>query len=563
MATAPDPDEVLRSTKRKENLQRISRLLISGGTTLLREIFDLIFPPSNLPAILKNPATEKQLRSAKLTKPQWDCLYPSPGVYGKSADFDVTLLFRLLRTICNLTPPTTGWDALPTSTDHSLAADLARIKYYRNTVYGHVNQSMEITDDEFLPLWQDLSEALVRIAGQISPSKKRGWQMAILDFLRNPLTAEDERNAQELREWYRNDIEVKEFIAELKSTTKEMQDSMERLETSLKVVDRGIEDNTQLLEEKVGGLETTVREEAQDIKDQLGEMRQSMDRLSSFVGVSQTTAARVRLQIDCETISGPGPQGGSTSDIEVASQEQEPGLPVQGMSMIPITSHMRKADPRFPTAQQILNLAASKYLETIDPSKPEELNGLVYYLQEVRNVLIVDTHSGSLIITVECRSLEILDELWYDYCNGVLNEMVQKFLVTEEVLKEVGVIEVKLTTTILEEDYRACREYLLQHSVAISHDSKHGKVDPRRRRNDGEPSWYDKAVNMDYQEEVMQIPKDKVGLIIGTRGRRKKEIMEKSGVKKFIIREDQVHLGGREEQRANAKRIIDMILKIN
>ena len=48
MATAPDPDEVLRSTRGKENFQRISRLLISGGTTLLREIFDLILPPSNL-----------------------------------------------------------------------------------------------------------------------------------------------------------------------------------------------------------------------------------------------------------------------------------------------------------------------------------------------------------------------------------------------------------------------------------------------------------------------------------------------------------------------------------
>jgi len=109
--------------------------------------------------------------------------------------------------------------------------------------------------------------------------------------LTNPLTAEDERNAQELREWYRNDIEVKEFIAELNSTIKEMQDGMERLETSsLKVVDRGIEDNAQLLEEKVKGLQTTVREEAQDIKDQLGEMHQSIDRLSSFAGASQTTA---------------------------------------------------------------------------------------------------------------------------------------------------------------------------------------------------------------------------------------------------------------------------------
>ena len=258
--------------------------MISGGTTLLREIFDLTLPPSNLPTILKNPATEKTLRSTKLTKPQWDCLYPSPGVYGKSTDFDVTLLFKLLRTICNLIPPATGWDALPTGTDHSLAADLARIKYYRNSVFGHVNQSMEITDDQFLVLWQDISEVLVRIAGQINPPTKPQWQVAIFNFLRNPLTAEDERNVEELLEWYRNDTEVKESIGELKATIEKVQDGMARLETSLKDVD-----NTQLIQEKVGGLETAVREETQDIKDQLGEMHQSIDRLSSSAGASQTT----------------------------------------------------------------------------------------------------------------------------------------------------------------------------------------------------------------------------------------------------------------------------------
>ena len=215
-----DPDEILRSTKGKQNFHRVTRLLITGGTSLLREIFDQRCPPSNLPTTLQNPATENQLKTAKLTKPHWDCLYPSPGVYGKSTDFDVTLLFRLLRTICNLTPPATGWDALPTSTDHSLAADLATIKYYRTSVYGHVSQSMEISDDQFPGLWQDISEVLVRIAGQISPTKKTEWQVAISNFLRNPLTAEDEKNVQELLEWYRNDMEVKEPIGELKQRLK-------------------------------------------------------------------------------------------------------------------------------------------------------------------------------------------------------------------------------------------------------------------------------------------------------------------------------------------------------
>ena len=112
-----------------------------------------------------------------------------------------------------------------------------------------------------------------------------------------------------------------------------------------------------------------------------------------------------------------------------------------------------------PTIQDVLNLAAHKYLQTIDPSKPEDLNGFVYYLEKVRKVLIVDTQSGSLIITVECSSQEILDGLWEDYCAGYLCEMAQKFLITEELLEELGLTEVKLTTTIPEEDYRTCLEY--------------------------------------------------------------------------------------------------------
>ena len=225
-----DPGDELRSTAGKANFQRLSRLLISGGTCLLREIFDGICPPFNLPTILSNPATKKLLKGAKLTKPQWDCLYPSPGMYGRSTDFDVTLLFRLLRTICNLAPPAMGWDVLPAPVDHSLTAELARIKYYRNTVYGHVKQDMEVTDDQFPSLWQEISGALVGVAGQISHAKKTEWQGAIDKFLTDPLTEEDERNVEELIRWYNNDVEVKKSIEGLKTTTEE---GINRLEVGL------------------------------------------------------------------------------------------------------------------------------------------------------------------------------------------------------------------------------------------------------------------------------------------------------------------------------------------
>ncbi|KAL9959087.1 hypothetical protein ACROYT_G036170 [Oculina patagonica] len=532
MAVAPDPDEVLRSTRAKGNFQRLARLLISGGTTLLREVFDQICPPRNLPTILKNPATEKQLKAAKLTKPQWDCLNPSPGVYGKSEDCDVTLLFKLLRTICNLTPPTMGWDVLPTTTDHRLGADLARIKYYRNSVYGHVNQNMELADDEFPSLWQNVTKALVRIAGQISPTKKH----------EDPLTAEDERNVQELLKWYENDTDVKQSIEKFKTST---QEGIERLEKRLIDVQEGLEGTVHVIEETgqfvenavqeeakgikdqlgeelktatqraqglvleeaqdikgqleglgeltqnvqclvldeaqdikdqlEGELKTTaqkfqslVRDEAQEIKDKLDEVHQSIDGLRSTAGSSQASEVQIRVRMNCEAIPGPGPRGGA-SEMVTTSPEPQPSVqsataPYQqqaASSMAPFSGE-NVPYTALPPTQEVLNFIAHKYFQGVDTSKPEELNGFLRYLREVRNVLVLDAKQGSLIITLECSSLEILDKLWKDYCLGHLDEMAEKFLVTEEVRSKFRLTTVKLTTTIQVEEYTACRQYLIQ-----------------------------------------------------------------------------------------------------
>ena len=115
----------------------------------------------------------------------------------------------------------------------------------------------------------------------------------------------------------------------------------------------------------------------------------------------------------------------------------------------------------FPTTQAILNLVASNYLANFNPSTREELNDFVQYLLEVRKVLIVGTHSGSLIIKVKCSTLKILEDLWDDYCSGYLNEMAQKHLVTEEILKELGLTELILTTSISDDNYRECKKYFL------------------------------------------------------------------------------------------------------
>lgn len=231
MASLADAEEALHSTRAKANFQRLTRLLMCGGLRLLRDTFDSIHSPADLPLRLSDPSIQAQLRGARLTRPEWDCLNPSPGVYGKSTDFDITLIFRLLRTICNLTPPSgpRGWDDLPNNSDHSLEADLVRIKYYRNEVYGH-SKTMEITDTKFNDLWGKISEALMRIAAAISHEKKDEWKKSIDDFLVNALTPEEERYIEELDTWYKQDMDVKSEVEEFKTQMGDFKEGQKKMQ---------------------------------------------------------------------------------------------------------------------------------------------------------------------------------------------------------------------------------------------------------------------------------------------------------------------------------------------
>ena len=210
-------EEALRSTSPKANFHRLTRLVMRGGVQLLRETLDAIHPPVDLPLRLADPAIQARLKRTRLTQGERACLYPSPGVYGESKDFDITLIFKLLRTICSLTPPPgpRGWDDLPKRSDHTLVADLVRMKYYREEIYGNF-PTMEISDIDFIRLWEEISEALLRIATNISHAKRDEWQKFIDDLLLNPLTPKNERCIEELETWYMQDMNTKGEMEQLR-----------------------------------------------------------------------------------------------------------------------------------------------------------------------------------------------------------------------------------------------------------------------------------------------------------------------------------------------------------
>ena len=158
------------SSKETTNYARLCRLLVDVGSQVLRSTFDKIHPPATLHTVLGStsvhyPTLQSLYKGKKkvLNPTQWGKLYPVHSPVS-SATFDITLLTVLLRNICGLSAPATGWDHLPLAANTSIADDIARVKYYRNTVYGHASQAA-VDDSSFSTYWQEIREALVRLGG--------------------------------------------------------------------------------------------------------------------------------------------------------------------------------------------------------------------------------------------------------------------------------------------------------------------------------------------------------------------------------------------------------------
>lgn len=107
------------------------------------------------------------------------------------------------------------------------------------------------------------------------------------------------------------------------------------------------------------------------------------------------------------------------------------------------------------TAEELMHFIASNYLEAGPRVKPDFLE----YMKQM-GLSITNIRTGSVIITVICTSLEILELLWEDCNTGHMDEVAQKLLITKDVIREFG--DVKITVTMLEEEYKACRAYFLQ-----------------------------------------------------------------------------------------------------
>ena len=152
----------------KERFFRICRLLLDGGTNLLRQEFDKLVPPDRLGTVLQKEKTKLQRLSRRgvLTNMMLQKLYPTLTTYGKSVDFDISLLMVLFRELCGLKAPpsSNNWGSMPIGSDESLEADILRLKIYRNTIFAHA-ESCCVSDTDFKKVSKDVCAMFERRGG--------------------------------------------------------------------------------------------------------------------------------------------------------------------------------------------------------------------------------------------------------------------------------------------------------------------------------------------------------------------------------------------------------------
>ena len=285
-ATAHSP---LASTEEKTNGAKLSRLLIDGGTTVLRTIFDGYHPPANLLADLNaNYHTLNNLLRRKfLHKPQWNLLFPPGGATPDSNTFDITLLFLLLTNICRLSPPPSGWHTKPPPGDTSFEANLARIKFFRNKLYGHVT-STGIDTTTFCALWQEISAVLVAL----------GLPQAEIDRLKAERCGEKEF-IDVLFQWADSEEDIKSQLEDIKSQLKDIHQSQTKTQQTVDEVHLTQVEDRKILQDSKRKLEE-VHEVQTKTQQTVDEVRQSQleDRETSH---NSNTKLQEVFQIDTKT----------------------------------------------------------------------------------------------------------------------------------------------------------------------------------------------------------------------------------------------------------------------
>ena len=277
MATAaPSP---LASSVEKTNGNKLGRLLIDGGTTVLRKIFDGHHPPATLITGLNANYSilNNLLRRRVLNGHQWEKLFPPGGVAPDSKTFDITLLFLLLTNICGLTPPHSGWHSKPPPSETSHEANFARVKFYRNTLYGHVT-TIGVDTPTFSALLTEISGVLVSLGldqAEVDRLKaEKGGEQDYIDVLIDWADSEEDIKSQ-LKNIHQSQSQTHQAVKDIQQVQVKTQKTVEDIHQTQAKTQKRVEDMYQI--------HTQTHQSVKEVNQSVGEVATGLEEIKEAV----------------------------------------------------------------------------------------------------------------------------------------------------------------------------------------------------------------------------------------------------------------------------------------
>ena len=138
---------------------RLNLVIIDELTQILRDLLHNEIQPTDI----FNTVTGKQ-KYLKIFRPDEIALISTAKTKSYN-DFDITLLYKLLRNVCpNIPSPTQQWGdpEMPLQNQVTVGDDIERIRLIRNNVLGHISEAA-IPETEFQEYWSTISDISTRM----------------------------------------------------------------------------------------------------------------------------------------------------------------------------------------------------------------------------------------------------------------------------------------------------------------------------------------------------------------------------------------------------------------
>ena len=169
-------DEESPITQDHINHARVCNALVSVCADALREIL-LSKVPTGYPSIYA--AIKANRGMLRLRQEQLSLIYPDPnGRFTGTVDqFDITILYTLIRNISSVQAPLNGWGHPPDDNprDTSLGANVERIRQCRNKVSGH-SVDGKLDNQSLQNYWREIEDIIDDIENAIGD---RGFKNAL------------------------------------------------------------------------------------------------------------------------------------------------------------------------------------------------------------------------------------------------------------------------------------------------------------------------------------------------------------------------------------------------